>query len=149
MQRRNVKLWTTNYLLSIFLSTNDYETLLRKTSFCPNIRNDLIKIRSHISNLPQPEMNPTAFERICQDVGAKNLYHCIKDAICSEQMSDKRKHLSQVRTMVVIYIMVYSQSQRLKSFQVALSRTLQQFGISEQGLQPLRNLGIAAHPHTI
>ena len=32
---------------------------------------------------------------------------------------------------------------------MALSRTLQQFGISEQGLQSLRNLGIAAHPRTV
>ena len=82
-------------------------------------------------------MDPIAFERICKDVGAENLYHCIKDAICSDRMSDERKHLSQVRTMVVIYIMVYSQSQRSNSFQVALSRTLQQIGISEQGLQSL------------
>ena len=95
----------------VFLSTNDYETLLKRATFCPNFRNDLIKIKSHISNLPQPEMDPIAFERICKDVGAENLYHCIKDAICSDRMSDERKHLSQVRTMVVIYIMVYSQSQ--------------------------------------
>jgi hypothetical protein len=30
-----------------------------------------------------------------------------------------------------------------------LSRTLQQCGLTEQGLQSLRNLGIAAHPHTV
>ena len=107
----------------VFLSTNDYETPLKKASFCPKFRNDLVKIRSHISNLPQPEIDSTAFERICQNVGAENLYRCIKDAICSERMSDERKHLSQVRTMVVIYIMVYSQSQRSNSFQVALSQT--------------------------
>ena len=81
----------------VFLSTNDYETLLKKASFCPNFRNDLVKIRSHISNLPQSDMDPTAFERICQNVGAENLYRCIKDAICSERMSDERKHPSQVR----------------------------------------------------
>ena len=133
----------------VFLSTNDYKALLAKATFCPNFKNDLIKIRSHISNLPQPEMDPTAFERICRDVGAENLYNCIKDAICSDRMSDERKYLSQLGTMVVIYIMVYSQSQRSNSFQVALSRTLQQFGISEQALQSLRNLGIAAHPHTV
>ena len=103
----------------VFLSTNGYEILLKKASFSTNFKNDLIKIRSHISNLPQPEMNPTAFERICQDVGAENLYRCIKDAICSERMSDERKHQSQVRTMVVIYIMVYSQSQRSNFFQVS------------------------------
>ena len=64
-------------------------------------------------------------------------------------MSTERKQFSKLRTMVIIYIMVYSQSQRSNSFQVALSRTLQQFGITEQGLQSLRNLGIAAHPHTV
>ena len=64
-------------------------------------------------------------------------------------MSTERKKLSKLRTMVVIYIMIYSQSQRSNAFQVALSRTLQQFGISEQGLQSLRNLGITAHAHTV
>ena len=51
--------------------------------------------------------------------------------------------LNIIRTMVSIYIVVYSQSQRSNSFQVALARTLQQFGISEQGHRFLRNLGIA------
>ena len=95
-------------------------------------------------------MDPTAFESICTRVaGAENLYNCINNAICSNRMSTERKQLSKLRTMVIIYIMVYSQSQRSNSFQVALLRTLQQFGITEQGLQSLRNLGIAAHPHTV
>ena len=51
--------------------------------------------------------------------------------------------------MVIIYIMVYSQSQRSSSFDEGLSRTLKQFGITEQGLQSLIYLGIAAHPHTV
>ena len=46
-------------------------------------------------------------------------------------------------------MMIYSQSQRSNAFQVALSQTLQQFGITEQALQSLRNLGIAAHWHTV
>ena len=46
-------------------------------------------------------------------------------------------------------MMMYGQSQRANWFQVALSRTLQQFGITEQGLASLRNLGIAAHPCTV
>ena len=51
--------------------------------------------------------------------------------------------------MVIIYRMMYSQSQKCNLFQVALSRTLQQFGISNEGIESLRNLGIAAHPQTI
>ena len=45
--------------------------------------------------------------------------------------------------------MIYSQSQRANWFQVSLARTLQQFGISQQGLASLRNLGTVAHPRTI
>ena len=133
----------------VFLSVEEYASLLQKASFCPNFSDDLIKIRSHIYHLSQPEMDPTAFESICRDAGAENLYNCINNAICSNRMSTERKQLSKLRTMVIIYIMVYSQSQRSNSFQVALSRALQQFGITEQGLQSLRNLGIAAHPHTV
>ena len=51
--------------------------------------------------------------------------------------------------MAIVYMIVYGQSQRANWFQVALSRTLKQFGISEEGLIALRNLGIAAHPHTV
>ena len=51
--------------------------------------------------------------------------------------------------MVIIYIMIYGQSQKCNWFQVALSRTLSQYSISEFGLASLRNLGIAAHPRTI
>ena len=48
-------------------------------------------------------------------------------------MSEKRKRLSGIRTMVII--MMYSQSQKSNAFQVALSRTLQQFGITKQRLE--------------
>ena len=37
---------------------------------------------------------------------------------------------------------------KVQLFPVALSRTLQQFGISNERIQSLRNLGIAAHPET-
>ena len=45
--------------------------------------------------------------------------------------------------------MIYSHSQRANWFQVTLARTLQQFGISDQGLASLRNHGVAPHPRTI
>ena len=137
---------TTN---GIYLSNDDYESLLKKASFCSNFQNDLLKIRLFVSNMTQPEMDPNAFEKLCIDAGAENLYRCIKDAICSERMSHERKHLSGIRTMVIIYIMMYSQSQKCNLFQVALSRILQQFGISNEGIESLRNLSIAAHPQTI
>ena len=45
--------------------------------------------------------------------------------------------------------MMYSQSQKSNIFQIALSQTLQQFGITKERLECLRNLGIAAHPQTV
>lgn len=45
--------------------------------------------------------------------------------------------------------MMYSQSQAVNLFQVTLTRTLQQFGITDQGSASLRNLGVAAHPRTV
>ena len=44
---------------------------------------------------------------------------------------------------------MYSKSQRANWSNVSLSRTLQQFVISQQVLSSLRNLGITAHPCTI
>jgi hypothetical protein len=133
----------------VFLSCEEYDKLLKQASLCPDFKNNLNNIRSLLQNLEEPEMDPEGFQKICRDSGAENLYFCIYDAICTEQMSDERKDLVKVRTMVIIYIMVYSQSQRCNSFQIALSRTLQQFGISERGLESLRNLGITAHPRTV
>ena len=60
--------------------------------------------------MAQPEMDLDAFEKLCKDAGAENLYHCIKDAICHERMSNERKHLRGIRTMVIIYIMMFSRS---------------------------------------
>ena len=44
---------------------------------------------------------------------------------------------------------MYSQSQKSNAFQIALSRTLQKFGITKEGLESLRNLGIADYPQTV
>ena len=75
---------------SVFLSAEEYALLLKKASFCPNFNEDLVKIRCHISHLTQPEMDPCAFENICKDAGAANLYSCINDAICSMQSNVHR-----------------------------------------------------------
>ena len=133
----------------VFLSGEEYNELLKQASLCPDFKKNLNNIRSHLQNVEQPEMDPEGFQKICRDSNAENLYFCIYDAICTDQMSDERRNLAKIRTMVIIYIMVYSQSQGCNSFQIALSRTLQQFGISEKGLESLRNLGITAHPRTV
>ena len=44
---------------------------------------------------------------------------------------------------------MYSQSQKSNAFQIALSRTLQKFGITKEGLESFRNLGIADYPQIV
>ena len=58
-------------------------------------------------------------------------------------------HLTQLRAMAVMYVMIYSRSQKNNWFQITLARTLKQFCITDEGLASLRNLGLAAHPHTV
>jgi hypothetical protein len=94
-------------------------------------------------------MDPDQFQDICMEAGAANLFSTLYNAMSSDRMSEERQELTKLRVMVVIYIMIYSQSQRANWFQISLARTLQQFGISQQGLASLRNLGIVAHPRTI
>ena len=50
----------------VFLSVNEYATLLEKASSSPNFKEDLAKIRSHIAHLPQPKMDPVAFKKNMQ-----------------------------------------------------------------------------------
>lgn len=102
----------------IFLSPVKYASLLVEESFCFNVRDDLTEIRFHVAN-------PTAFEKLCRDAGAENLYNCTYDTICSDQIATDRKHLGKLRTMAVIYIIIYSQYRRCDVFQVALSITFQ------------------------
>ena len=133
-----------------FLPRDDFEKLLIKAQQCCNFKEELQKIRLALPvGSEAPEMDPDAFESFCEQVGAEKLFSSIYNAMISKKMSKNRKELTKVCTMVIIYMMVYGQSQKANSFQVTLSRTLQQFGISEQGLMSLRNLGIAAHPHTV
>lgn len=134
----------------IFISTVEYEDLVRKAAGYVDMKGDLEKIRTFVSNHSQsPVMDPNEFEAMCKQHGAENLLLALFNAMKSDEMSQERQNLIKLRAMVIIYIMIYSQSQKANQFQVSLSRTLQQFGISERGLASLRNLGIAAHPRTI
>ena len=132
------------------LSEAEYCMLLSKAKKYSCLQNGIIHIRnSFLSRLYNPNMDPCAFESFCKNVGAGELYVLIYNSMVSERMSENRKLLNKKRTMVIIYMMLYGYSQKCNWFQVNLSRTLHQFGVSERGLASLMNLGIAAHPHTV
>ena len=137
----------------IVISKDEYEKLLQKTANIIDIEGDLEKLKTFfLAYDPQPpKMDPDRFQEICAQAGVANLFSILNNAMSSTRMSDERQQLTKLRVlvMVVLYVMMYSRSQRANWFQLSLARTLQQFGISHQGLASLRNLGIVAHPRTM
>ena len=135
----------------ILVSKDEYEQLIHKASKYVDFKGDLDKIINYFLSVTNqcPVMDPAEFEKICEQIGADNIYKVLCPTMGTERMSNERKYLTKLRAMVVIYIMMYSHSQSVNLFQVTLARTLQQFGITDQGLASLRNLGIAAHPRTV
>ena len=134
----------------ICLPIFEYRTLLEKAESYCNFKEELNQLRTTLSKESDiQEMDPETFETFCQNVGAGKLFSIIFEAMCGDGMSAGRERLTKLRSMSIVYMMIYGQSQKANWFQVAQSRTLKQFGISEEGLIALRNLGIAAHPHTV
>ena len=138
---------------AITISQELYDELVLKSSAAFDLNDEITKVRMKCTDLfgeeGNPEMDPKKFELICQDAGAFKIFPFILNAICVERMSESRRELNRIRAMVIIYMMVFGQPQKANWFQVALSRTLSQYGISDYGLASLRNLGIAAHPRTV
>ena len=113
-------------------SKDDYELLVDKASLYCDFKADLDKIKSYYSrSLQSPLMDPHVFEKVCNNVGAEKLYS-IFGATCPHQISNQRKYLTKIRATVIIYIMMYSLSKKADWLQIALPRTLQQFGITER-----------------
>ena len=134
----------------ITIKESEYQDLINKASKVCSFKEDLESVREYFSKtLKRVEMDATKFEEICQKLVVGNLFTTLYDATCMEKMSEERKTLNKTRAMIIIYMMMYGQSQKANYFQVSLSRTLQEFGINEQGLASLKNLGIAAHPRTV
>ena len=62
-----------------FISTSEYEELLKNASFCVDFQGDLNKISNYFTSVfnQLPEMDPNKFEQICKQVGAENLFHTL------------------------------------------------------------------------
>lgn len=123
----------------ITIKESEYQDLLNKTSKVCSFKEDVEMVREYFSNtLKSVEMDATKFEDICQRLGVRNLLVTLYHAMCTERMSEGRKTLNRIRAMIIIDMMMYGQSQKANYFQVSLSRTLQEFGINEQGLASLK-----------
>eukprot|EP00112_Aurelia_sp_Birch-Aquarium-sp1_P003440 Seg1384.3 transcript_id=Seg1384.3/GoldUCD/mRNA.D3Y31 product="hypothetical protein" protein_id=Seg1384.3/GoldUCD/D3Y31 len=138
----------------VVMDKEQYEDLLQKAmTVSINMPEEVARITKKCFELfgttSQPVLDPKEFEKICFDAGSKLLFDTICMSITSERQSDERKHLNRVRTVVVIYILMYGLSQRNNWFQATLARALGEYGISDQALTALKNLGMAAHSKTI
>ena len=101
----------------VFLSNADYKDLMNKAQRYCNFQEELIAIRLSLSSGSHtPEMDPNAFESFCRQVGAENLFLTVYNGMISNRMSENRKKLNKTRTMVIIYMMLYGQSQRCNWF---------------------------------
>ena len=107
------------------ISRSEYEELSRKASFYCDLKGELIKLRqTFLNDLNTVVLDPERFQETCRNVGAENIFTTIYEAMCIEKMSESRQKLNKIRAMVVIYMVMYGQSQKANYFQVALSRTL-------------------------
>ncbi len=93
--------------------------------------------------------DPVAFKAFCKQAGAHKVFDAIIDFMSTDRQSDKRKGLNELRAVSVIYTLIFGQSQQANWFQVATARTLKGLGISDRGMETLRNMGLAAHPVTV
>eukprot|EP00794_Sanderia_malayensis_P002757 gene2757-3187_t len=96
-----------------------------------------------------PITDPLEFRKLCCDAGAHTIFDDILGAMTTDRQTLERRQLNEKRAVSIIYGLVYGQSQRANWFQVATARTLQGFGISDCGMEILRNMGFAAHPRTV
>lgn len=89
------------------------------------------------------------FKELCFEAGATKLFNTIVETMRTDRQSEKRKELNEKRAMTIICTMMYGQSQQANWYQVALARTLKGLGVSNRGIETLRNIGVAAHPITV
>ena len=117
---------------TVVLTQEMYDELVFRSAAAFDLKDQILKVRQRCTELfgdeGSPEMDPKKFEIICQQAGADRIFPFIYNALCHERMSESRSELNRVRAMVIIYMMVFGQSQKSNWFQVALSRTLSSMG---------------------
>ena len=89
------------------------------------------------------------FKALCLEAGATKLFDVICETMRSDRQSEQRKNLNEKRAMTIICTMMYGQSQQANWYQVTLARALKGSGISNRGIETLRNKGVAARPTTV
>ena len=122
------------------------------SSFC-DLKTEVERLRNFCTDKfgkrGTPVTDPIEFRQLCSDAGAVKIFDFILNAMETDRQSNKRKDTNELRTVSVIYTLMYGQSQQANWFQVATARTLRGLGVSDRGVAALRRMELAAHPYTV
>ena len=139
---------------NVVLERSFFERILEKVSEKPcNLKEELQMIRLECNRRfgrdGNPLTDPNEFKELCHTAGAQKIFDVIFDAMSTERQSDNRNMLNEKRVVLIIYIMMFGQSQAANWLQVANTRILKGLGLTSRGVETLRNIGLATHPSTI
>ena len=95
-----------------------------------------------------PPFEPSTVKQICLSTGANKLFQTIFHAMSSDDHSANRQILNEKKTVAVIYMLIFGQSQKASWFQKLISSAVVSKGISEGGLSILHQSGIATSKST-
>ena len=138
---------------SVILSKEIFDKLITKMSSHCDLKEEVSRLRAHcfekFGKRGDPVSDPAQFKELCKNAGANKIFNALLNAMTTDRQSDNRRNLNELRAMSIIYTLIYGQSQQANWFQVATTRTLKGLGVSDRGVEALRNMGLAAHPVTV
>lgn len=138
---------------NVVVSKEAFDKLMKRMSSHCDLKEEVSRLRAHcfekFGKRGNPVSDPAQFKELCKNAGANNIFDALLNAMTTERQSDNRKSLNELRAMSIIYTLIYGQSQQANWFQVATTRTLKGLGVSDRGVEALRNMGLAAHPVTV
>ena len=95
-----------------------------------------------------PPFEPSTVKQTCLSAGGNKLFQTIFHAMSSDDHSANRQILNEKKTVAVIYMLIFGQSQKASWFQKLISSAVVSKGISEGGLSILHQSGIATSKST-
>ena len=95
-----------------------------------------------------PPFDPDSLREASISAGATNRFDAILDAMSFEGRSAKQQEKNKRKTVTIIYMLMFGQSQKASWFQKVMSNMVVKKGISEGGLSVLNQSGIAVSKST-
>ena len=95
-----------------------------------------------------PPFDPDSLQEACIVASANKLSHVIFNAMSYEDRSEKRQEHNKEKVVTIIYMLMYSRSQKASWFQKVMSNMVVGKDMSEGGSSVLHKSGIAVSKST-